>query len=683
MDRTRRMALIVATFLAPGACALASKVETWRQDSVPTFSRGKKERVVVTDSGRVRLARGVEKAGALDATHVWDLARGKGGVLYAATGSDGKVFRREGQGAWTVLHDDEDSQVLSVAVTSDGKIFAGTGPGGRVVEVGDPGKPSSKPLPDVKYIWDLAADGAGNLYAATGPTGQLWKRSAKGEWSLLLDSRHPHLLCVAVGRDGSVYAGSDGEGLIYKVAPGGKVSVLYDAPQNEIRALLIEEDGTLYAGTSAEAAAGPGGIPPGPRPGGSGGAPGSSATPGGTVVPRPGTPGENAVYRIGSDGAPREIFRAKTMVYSLAFSGKDDLLIGTGPEGLIHEVRVDARESAPLARIDHGQALALLAGEGGEIFVGAGDPGGVLRIDAGSAREGTITSDVLDAKLVSRFGTVSWKADLPEGAGIALQIRTGNVGEPDATWSDWSAPLGDAGGARPEVPPGRFAQYRATLKAAPGGASPELRSVSVLYQTANSPPEIARVVVPDATAADGSPRPPRVAIRWDASDPNDDELAYTLRLRKEGWPEWITITELPLTDKTYNWDATSVPAGTYRLRVVASDRPSNPSESALTRELESEPFVIDHLPPAVTVKAEGRSVRVTLKDDFTRIVRAAYSLDGGEWVPIFPEDGLFDATSESIRFDLSDAKSGAHVITVRATDAAGNVGAGDAVFRVK
>ena len=91
--------------------------------------------------------------------------------MFAATGDDGKVFRREGEGgrAWAVAYDAADTQALALAVLPDGRVFVGTGPTGQVVDVTDPKHPASRPDPGVQYIWDLAADSKGNLYAATGP----------------------------------------------------------------------------------------------------------------------------------------------------------------------------------------------------------------------------------------------------------------------------------------------------------------------------------------------------------------------------------------------------------------------------------------------------------------------------------------------------------------------------------
>jgi hypothetical protein len=648
-----------------------AKLETWRHDTASAFARGKREGVIVSDAGHVRLARALAAAGEIDAARVWDLARSGEGVVYAATGDAGKVYRREGDGPWTVAFDAEDTQAFSVVVTPGGRAFAGTGPSGQVVDLSDPKHPASRPDPSVRYIWDLAADAEGNLYAATGPTGQLWKRSATGAWSLLLDSKQPHLLCVALGPDGSVYAGSDGEGLIYRVAKDGRVSVLYDAPQSEVRTLLLAPDGTLLAGTAAESGGG----------GSGGGMIRAAEPPGGTAAPRPAAPGDNAVYAIGPDGAPREVFRARALIFALAWQ-EGRLLVGTGPEGQLFEVRDLGRESAPIARLDHGQILALLAEPRGGLLIGAGDPGAVLRLAPGHAKSGTLTSDVLDAKLVARFGALSWRADQPAGTSVAVQVRTGNVGQPDETWSPWSAPRTDPASARAQVPHGRFAQYRVRLATDDPGVTPELKAVSLHYQTVNLPPELTRITVPDLTEGDGATRQTRLTLRWDASDPNGDDLTYTLDLRKEGWPDWVELDHEPLTEKSYNWDTTSVPAGIYRVRVRASDRPSNAPDEALTRDLTSEPFVVDHQAPTVVVSAKGSKAAVTLKDDLTRLVKASYSLDGGEWIPVFPTDGLFDSTEEALTITLADLKPGTHVLVVRATDAAGNVGAGDAVFRV-
>jgi hypothetical protein len=257
------------------------------------------------------------------------------------------------------------------------------------------------------------------------------------------------------------------------------------------------------------------------------------------------------------------------------------------------------------------------------------------------------------------------------------------VGEPDETWSPWSAGLTAAGHAAEGLPPGRFVQYRIKLTTTDPRSTPDLRSVSVNYRTANLAPEISRLDVPDLSAADGAARQTRLNIRWDANDPNDDELSFTLRVKKDGWPEWVALNESPITEKSFAWDTTAFPSGTYRLKLFATDRPSNSPEEAILRDRESVSFLVDHEAPSVTVTPKGKGASIVLKDELTRLVKGDYALDGGTWVPIFPDDGLFDALRETITLSLPDLKPGSHLLMIRATDAAGNVGSGDVLLEGK
>jgi hypothetical protein len=139
----------------------------------------------------------------------------------------------------------------------------------------------------------------------------------------------------------------------------------------------------------------------------------------------------------------------------------------------------------------------------------------------------------------------------------------------------------------------------------------------------------------------------------------------------------------PVTEKTFAWDTTAFPSGSYRLKLVASDRPSNSPGDALTRERESLTFIVDHDQPSVAVVPRGRGASIALKDELTHLVKADYSVDGSTWTPIFPDDGLFDTREEKITLAIPDLKRGVHLLMVRATDSAGNVGTGDALIDVK
>ncbi len=713
---TRKFLTLALVAFATTGPALFAKLETWRVDTAQGFGKAKRDRVVVSDTGRVRLGHALKPLGSLDAARVWDLVRAPDGALYAASGDEGKVFRREAEddAPWTVPLDLTETQALSLAVGKDGHVYAGTGPDGRVVDVTDPKHPSSRPDPKVLYIWDLAVDRAGDLYAATGPTGQLWKRSAAdGKWSLVYDSAHSHLLCVAIAPDGSVYAGSDGEGLIYKVAPGGKVSVVYDAPQSEVRCLAVAPDGSVYAGTAAEAGGGSGRgsslfggnsmTSTGPD-AGSGALRASTSeakavqkgadvpkkegerprptVPGGSAAPRPVTAGDNAVYRIDSEGVVRELFRARALIFAMAARG--ETLQGTlGPEGQLYEVRENGRESAPIARLDHGQILAFESDRDGSLLLATGDSGGVTRLEPGYVAEGSLLSEVRDARLISRFGAVQWRADCPPKTAVSVQVRSGNVAEPDATWSGWAAEQTDSETSQAHAPAARFAQYRVKLATKDPSVSPELTAVALRYQSANLPPEISRLDLPDVSALDGATRQTRLSIRWDVTDPNDDDMSYVLLLRKDGWPDWVRLTEQPITEKTY-WECL-LRSRRPVSREAGGERPPLEQRGGRLDARSRERVVPCGIRRATVVSIETGPLKATakLKDGLVRLAKASYAIDGGEWTPVFADDGLFDTPSESVSIPLPDLKPGTHILVVRAVDAAGNVGTGDALIHVR
>src|SRR5207249_5623552 len=73
---------------------------------------------------------------------------------------------------------------------------------------------------------------------------------------------------------------------------------------------------------------------------------------------------------------------------------------------------------------------------------------------------------------------------------------------------------------------------------------------------------------------------------WKADDENDDDLAYDVLYRREGETLWTPLRRA-ITEPILVWDTTTIPNGTYFVKVVASDAPTNPLGTALTGELSS------------------------------------------------------------------------------------------------
>lgn len=162
-----------------------------------------------------------------------------------------------------------------------------------------------------------------------------------------------------------------------------------------------------------------------------------------------------------------------------------------------------------------------------------------------------------------------------------------------------------------------------------------------------------------------------MGARWLASDPNDDTLIFTVEIRGTDETQWKPLRD-KVTEKYLSWDTTAYPDGEYRLRVTASDAPSNPPAEVLTGQLESDRFLIDNTPPKITgltaTRAGGKlQVRWHAADALNDLAKAEYSLDGGDWTVAAPVAKLSDSQELDYQLDLN-AAPGEHTIAVRVAD---------------
>ena len=147
--------------------------------------------------------------------------------------------------------------------------------------------------------------------------------------------------------------------------------------------------------------------------------------------------------------------------------------------------------------------------------------------------------------------------------------------------------------------------------------------------------------------------------------------------RREGETTWKALKR-NLSDALLVWDTTSVPNGTYVIKVIASDASANSPGSALVAERESDTFDIDNSPPAISIASVANvagktAVRFTVKDADSPVARVEYSLDAERWRPIYPMDGIADSRSEEYELVLDQELTADKQVILRAFDAMNNV----------
>jgi hypothetical protein len=346
------------------------------------------------------------------------------------------------------------------------------------------------------------------------------------------------------------------------------------------------------------------------------------------------------------------------------------------------------------------------------------NPGKVFALSSSRAASGTYQSDIRDAGTVASWGVIRWRATGPAGD-IQIVTRSGNTATPDETWSAWSSPYAAAAGEKITSPNARYLQWKATLKSATGAAGPILTSVTAAYLPRNLRPLVTGITVhppgtvfqrpfstgemeiagfedntsdgrtpqqSGASSASGTSSPPAPALGrkiyqkglqtfvWKAEDDNEDRLQFDVFYRREGETVWKPLKR-GLWDPILVWDTTSVPDGTYYVKIAATDLPSNSPDTALLGELESVSFDVDNTPPAVEVQSAVRSgnntvVKFTVRDEQSAVSRVEYSLDGSRWQVAYPVDGIADSRREEFAVTIVGVASGS--VIIRATDAMNN-----------
>ncbi len=649
--------------------AEAVGTESWVLQGDEAFAAGTLENIAVSSLGEFSLAPELAQIAETQDPYVWSLAVA-GDTTYVGTGNAGRIYKVDGAGEMTLLVDTPEVAILSLVVGPDGLLYAGTSPDGLVYQI-DPSAAMPTPTTvfhgDEKYVWALMFDAQGSLYAATGENGKLFRLTPEAGGSgftseVLFDAEESHLLCLAnVG--GNIYTGSDSNGLVYRIDPDvvGKAFVVYDSDEQEVRSILNGGLGAVYITTSTGRV---------PRP----------QSPGAPPPPSNGDDVQSFVYAIDAKDVARRIWQSdEGLIYAAAWMGAA-VLVGVGDEGKLYAVAADGQVEA-LGGVAESNVLAIV-GSGESFTLGTGNTGKVYTLDGGVAAEGSWESETLDATFVSDWGRLEWEGHTPVGSTVTVQSRSGNTATPDNTWADWADVPTDTG--KVPSPRARFLQAKFSLTAPGVAQSPAVWSVATAYLQSNVSPEIASVgvsVEQDEGGRNGRPTPgaahqTKLTAEWEVEDANGDTMEFALYFRAEGETSWHLLED-ELTAPTHTWNSAPMPDGDYRVRVVASDAPANPSPRVMTTEFVTEPFRVDHTQPVITGLRAMRDgagvvrVQFDAQDATSHVGQAAYSVSADRWRPVYPTDDLFDSQREAFSFSIDDAPADAHSVAVKVTDRAG------------
>jgi len=710
----------------------ASSPKFFQAASQTDFLKGDVENLSIDAHGQLMLGPITELVYETSAPFLWSMIAAPDGTLFVGTGNEGKVFKIDGQGKGSLFFDSTELEAHALAPAPNGGLYVGTSPDGRIYKVDRNGTGTPFYNGDEKYIWTLASDAKGNVFAGTGDKGVIEKITPDGKASVFYKTNATHVTSLAFDKSGNLLVGTGSPGKVLRVDPEGKAFVLLDSPFQEIRALRFDDKGTLYV-AAVSGRPGSGGAPvstelidrPTPEPS----RPpvpsvsaeitsmsivdvGGPASTGSTREDRRSPKG--AVYRIAADGVWDQLWDSRDdSPYDLTFDPGGALIVGTGNKGKIYRLEGNPLRATLVARAPAQQVTAFHRDAAGRLYYATANPGKVFRLSSERAPRGTYESETRDAQMVSTWGAISWRGTTAAGK-IELFTRSGNTETPDDTWSNWSAAYTNADGSPITSPKARYLQWRAVFTGK--GDSPVLTSVTAAYLQRNLRPVVRSITVhpagivfqkpfstgdPDLAGFEDQSTPERKlaaqaaaqssggsslgrrtyqkglqTLQWKADDENDDDLTYDVLYRREGETAWKTLRK-SVTESILVWDTTTIPNGTYFVKIVASDAPSNPLATALAGELDSAAFEVDNTPPSIAVTnvrvVSGRTViSFDVKDDHSPIRGVEYSADGQRWRGVFPVDGIADSREEHYELPI-EGELGDRGITLRASDAMNNV----------
>jgi sugar lactone lactonase YvrE len=615
------------------------------------------------------------------------LARDGAGNLYVGTSPNGRVFRVTPAGQSTELLSMNGQQaaadaggkfVLSLAVGEDGTVFAGTGPEGRIyrLRAGQPAQELCK-LP-VKSVMSLLVGPGGTLYAGTAEEGSIYKiemTEGAPRVGIAYDTDQTTVSGLAMDRAGNLYAACAPSGQIYRISADGSPRVHFDAP-TALYGLLIDAGGNLYSCSG------------------------------------------NSILRVEPDGTATVLSEKKnTQFISLSWDDHGRMVAGSanmgcvyrlGPatsgtfESTVHDAKVPARwgRMRYTGMLPDGGTLTVQTRTGntpepdnawtawenpiskdGSSYVASpsarfiqyrvlfqAEKGGapalrdmtISYLPRNQAPKLTLATPV-GSEVWKGTQTLKWSAADPNSDTLTYELSYS--ADSGKTWK----PVGEKGVASAAAPaPAPAADGRPNRQGADEALArfkKDLDADSALTpQQRDEKYEKAKALIdkffaddPQAAAAPAAPRP---------AAPVPASLSRTPGVTRQA---------------TYAWDTTQVPDGIYVLRVVATDRASNPGEPLSDTKI-SEPFIVSNTPPQLFVFERGITVdssrnasvlgfvtgRVTLKG-------AQYRVGTGEWLAIDPEDGIWDSAFEHFRFSAAAAGSGEQTVEVKVVDTAGNV----------
>jgi len=567
----------------------------------------------------------IESAAKFPETHLYALAKNAHNEVFVGTSPDGKIYAlgAGGRKPPKVWFDPKAKYIWALAFDKEGNLYAATGTEGKIFKITGEGKGEVFYASDEVHIRSLQFDPAGNLLAGSAENGLLYRIAPDGAAVVLAASGREEVNRIILGPNGTTYFTATGPA----AQANGEAKGSDAATALRAALLSIAQNG---AGAAKPAA---------PPLGGGAGGPSVSQVwrldasldpqllwstsesiltldpdPDGGV--RVGTGGDGYLYRVDDRGHATRLLKLDGPSITATADGGSDggfVLASSNPPQLYRLGRPGERHEpgiyeSPVIDSKGFARWGSLRGEGDGSF---------------------------------HFETRSGNTPLPDKSWYPWTgLRDDHAQSPEARYFQFKIELATGTVDRvlfAYLPKNTAPKVDEIYILAPGVGYVSAPPAAQAAQAKTSD----QLLQAAENGGDDHPAPAtryqplqargyRTAV-WKAEDADDDDLLYDLYFRGENEKEWHLLSK-DNSDTVFSWDSSGWPDGRYYLKVAASDGPDNLPAPGLSDELVSRLFVVDNTPPVIKVSSgKSRDVVFTVSDEASGIGSVSVSKDGNDY----------------------------------------------------
>gem|GEM_PF-1865841 len=662
---------------------------------------GKFQSAMISSSGKILSGKPVEEF-KIEEDGIWSMLETKTDQALFGTGNKARLYQFANGKLEKIFEDAESGRfaIPVIAQSGSGEIYFSVIPKAVVYKL--EGRDAKKLAePGVNYLWTLVPLANKSILAGGGPKATIFLIKPDGSLTKLLEPKAEMVVEIIDAGDGEFFAGTARPAMLLSFKLDGSYRVLASFQQEELRAIRKLKDKSLLIalnqGAPPQMPMMEQEMPPQGMGGGEmqeGGNP-EEEMPQQMMQIQPRVSGRSVIYRFYQNRGMKQILSLKqATILSLFGDEQNGFFVGTDDQGKVYQVFPALDEVRLSYKLEPAKITSFAGTKSALHFIGTSHPSALFKILDKSV-SATYESKVMDAQFTSIWGRIEWR-----GKGkVKFATRSGNTSTPDDSWSQWEPVEGPD--LKIKSPSAKFIQVKAEWQSQD---DIELSRLEISFRNFNQAHYLSDLKV-DVPANPGDRRvqqmsdeeagpPPQrptasvlkqCSISWRLENPDKDELLMELYYQMDGDTLWTKIAGADqVKGNRYQWDATGLADGWYRVKLSASDKPSNTEDEAFQAELISNLFLIDTTKPDLTFTISGNGVITgEAKDATSDISKIEYAVDDEDFAPALSLDSVLDQKIEKFELKLKKLSREMHRITIRVCDQANNCALKSQEFSVK